>query len=151
MRSWLYWQKIIQSFLQILVLTNPLTALMWFSDAIIFGLSPPWPRFLRLICLNGVIFARMFELRKFLGNGFASSYRFWLCFTLCCQSISLDRQNALDSLNWILVLKHPRQKKQSLALINGHFNPWSKYYILNLLFMKTNWIAKMCVGLLVWW
>ena len=129
-------------------LNDTVNVVLWRNH---LGLSPPWPRFLRLICSNGVIFARMTALRKVLGNGFVSSDRFWLCSTLCCQSTSLDRQNALDSLNWILVLKHHRQKKQSLALINGHFNPWSKYYILNLLFMKTNWIANMCVGLLVWW
>ena len=128
-RSWLHWQRIIQSFLPIIVLTqqnlnDTVNVVSWRNH---LGLSPPWPRFLRLICSNGVIFARMSALRKVLGNGFVSSDRFWLCFTLCCQSISLDRQNALDSLNWILVLKHHRQKKQSLALINGHFNPWSKY------------------------
>ena len=88
----------------------------------------------------------MSSLEQVVSNGFASCYRFWLCFTFCAQFMSLDRQNALDRLNWILVLKHIWQKKQSKSLINGHFNPWSKYYIiLNLLFIKTTFELPTCV------
>ena len=61
-----------------------------------------------------------------------------LCFTFCCQSISLNRQNALDSLNWILVLKLIWQKGESLALIKGNFIPWRKYYFPNLQFIYFN-------------
>ena len=72
-----------------------------------------------------------------------------LRFTFCCQSISLKRLNALDSVNWILVLKPLWPMKESLALINGHFNPRHKYYIPNL--HKNNlWIANMWLGVLVW-
>ena len=119
-----------------------------FNDAIIFVYPHPGQsvsvKFLQLTCSNGIIIVRMPSLGKVLGNGFASWYRIWLCFTFCAQSISLDRQNALDSLNWILVLKHIWQKKQSQSLINGHFNPWSKYYILYL-FIKTTFELPTCV------
>ena len=34
--------------------------------------------FCRLICANGIIIVRTPELGNFVGNGFASRYRFWL-------------------------------------------------------------------------
>ena len=112
-----------------------MTAFLWFNDAKIFVYPTLAKMF--LICSNGIIIVRINSLEQVLGNSFASCYRFWLCFTFCAQSMSLDRQNALDSLNWILVLKHIWQKKESQSLINWYYNPWSKYYILNLLFIKT--------------
>ena len=99
------------------------------------GLSPPWPKCLCKIFATDLFKRNYYHENDFIGTSFASCYRFWLCFTFCAQSISLDRQNAFDSLILILVLKHIWQKKPSQSLINEHFNPWNKYYIiLNLLF-----------------
>ena len=86
-----------------------MTAFLWFYDAIIFVYPHPGQivsvRFLWLMCSNGIIIMRMCALGNVLGNGFASCYRFWLCFTICCQSISYEWQNALACLKLILVLR----------------------------------------------